>query len=87
MPATVAAKQPIRVGWRNAPGDRFDWIGIWKAGDGDLFNYYGFAYVRARVAGHTTLAGLAPGRYVARLLADDGYAVLAQRSFTVAPRR
>ena len=59
VPATVAAKQPIRVAWRNAPGDRFDWIGIWKAGDGDLFNYYGFAYVRARVAGHATLAGLA----------------------------
>ena len=87
VPATVAAKQPIRVAWRNAPADRFDWIGIWKAGDGDLFNYYGFAYTRARVAGHARLDGLPPGRYVARLLADDGYAVLAQRSFTVAPRR
>ena len=81
------AKQPIRVAWRNAPADRFDWIGIWKAGDADLFNYYGFAYTRARVAGHTRLAGLAPGRYVARLLTDDGYAVLAQRTFTVVPRR
>ena len=87
VPATVPAKQPIRVAWRNAPADRFDWVGIWKAGDGDLFNYYGFAYTRARVAGHARLDGLPPGRYVARLLTDDGYAVLAQRSFTVAPRR
>ena len=69
------------------PPEWRDWIGIWKAGDGDLFNYYGFAYTRARVAGHARLDGLPPGRYVARLLTDDGYAVLAQRSFTVAPRR
>jgi endonuclease/exonuclease/phosphatase family metal-dependent hydrolase len=88
VPATVTAKRPVRVAWRNAPGDRFDWVGIWKAGDADLFDYSAFAYTRARVAGHTSFAGgLAPGRYVARLLADDGYAVLAQRSFTVLPRR
>ena len=87
VPATLRARSPIRVAWRNAPADRFDWVGIWKAGEADLFAYRGFAYTGARVAGRTRLPGLPPGRYVARLLADDGYAVLAQATFTVAARR
>jgi hypothetical protein len=36
------------------------------------------------VAGSTTFSGLAPGRYVVRLMKDDGYAELAKASFTVA---
>jgi uncharacterized protein (DUF2141 family) len=40
-------------------------------------------YTGATVAGSTTFAGLAPGRYVVRLMKDDGYAELAKASFTV----
>ena len=36
------------------------------------------------VAGSTRFSGLAPGRYVVRLMMDDGYAELAKASFTVA---
>jgi hypothetical protein len=35
------------------------------------------------VSGSTRLTGLSPGRYVVRLLKDDGYATLAQSSFRV----
>jgi endonuclease/exonuclease/phosphatase family metal-dependent hydrolase len=75
----------VRVAWHNAPGYRRDWIGIWKAGDVDLYNdYLTFAYTGATVAGSTTIGGLKPGRYVARLMKDDGYAELAKTRFTVA---
>ena len=76
----------VRVAWHNAPGYRRDWIGIWKRGDTDLYNdYLTFAYTgRDAWPASTTIAGLAPGRYVARLMKDDGYAELAKTSFTVA---
>ena len=90
-PARSAPARAIRISWRNAPAYRRDWVGIWKAGDPDLYNgYLTFAYTGATVAGATRIAGDAktfpPGRYVARLLKDDGYGVLAQARFTVAPR-
>ena len=88
----VRAGGAIRVAWRNAPGYRRDWVGIWKAGDPDLYNaYLTFAYTGARVAGRTRIAGDAgtfpPGRYVVRLMKDDGYGVLAAARFSVRPRR
>jgi hypothetical protein len=87
-PARVRAGRSIRVSWANAPGFRRDWVGIWKAGDNDLYNdYLTFVYTGATVAGATTIAGdrstYPPGRYVVRLVKDDGYGVLAQSSFTV----
>jgi hypothetical protein len=81
----VRARQRVRATWHNAPGYRRDWVGIWKAGDVDLYNdYLTFAYTDLSVSGSTTFSGLAPGRYVARLMKDDGYAELARSSFTVA---
>ncbi len=87
----VRAGAPIRVRWRDAPGFRRDWVGVWKAGAKDLYNdYLTFAYTGAKVAGATTIAGDAktfpPGRYVVRLMRDDGYAELARSSFRVRPR-
>ena len=72
-----------RISWRNAPGQRRDWVGVWKAGATDLYNdYLAFAYTGARVSGATTIR-LPPGRYVVRLMRDDGYAELARSSFRV----
>jgi endonuclease/exonuclease/phosphatase family metal-dependent hydrolase len=87
----VVAGRPIRVAWGNAPAMRRDWVGIWKAGDPDLYNdYLTFVYTGATVAGTTTIAGDArtfpPGRYVVRLMKDDGYAELARAAFTVVRR-
>ena len=90
-PRTVRAGRSIRVTWRNAPGFRRDWVGIWKAGDADLYNgYLTFVYTAATVDGRTTIAGDAkafpPGRYVVRLMRDDGYGELARASFRVVRR-
>ena len=87
----VRAGRSIRLAWRNAPAHRRDWVGIWKAGDPDLYNgYLTFVYTGATVDGVTRIAGdrrtFPPGRYVARLLKDDGYGVLASARFRVAPR-
>ena len=81
----VTTGDHVRVAWRNAPGYRRDWIGIYKQGDTDLYNdYLTFRYTGATVAGSTTIADrLAPGRYVVRLMKDDGYAELARAAFRV----
>ena len=71
-PATVERGRAIRVRVaQRARRTGFDWIGIWKRGDNDLYNdYLSFAYTRARVAGRDARSpGCAPGRYVARLMA------------------
>jgi endonuclease/exonuclease/phosphatase family metal-dependent hydrolase len=90
-PRRVRAGRSIRVTWSNAPGMRRDWVGIWKAGDNDLYNdYLTFVYTGATVAGSTTIEGDArtfpPGRYVVRVMKDDGYAELARAAFTVVRR-
>ena len=87
----VRVGRKIRVSWHNAPAQRFDWVGIYKAGDPDLYNdYLAFAYTGATVAGRTAFAGsrkwYPPGRYVARLMRDDGYGVLAEVPFTIVER-
>jgi hypothetical protein len=71
------------------PGNRFDWVGIFKAGPTlDLYGYYGFSYLGALPSGRMSMTAadlgkLAPGRYVAGLFLDDGYSLLARTSFRV----
>jgi hypothetical protein len=87
--ASVKSGDPIYVSWSNAPGNKFDWIGIYSATDPDLYNYLGYLYTNATVAGSVTFKtedfgdALAPGEYEARLLRDDAYVELAIVKFTV----
>ena len=84
-----ARGQPIRLSWSGMPGNRFDWVGIFRAGRTlDLYGYLGFSYLGALPTGRMSmttadLGRLAPGRYVAGLFLDDGYALLARTSFRV----
>jgi endonuclease/exonuclease/phosphatase family metal-dependent hydrolase len=84
-----APGQPIRLRWSGMPGNRFDWVGIFRGGKRlDLYGYLGFSYLGALPSGRTTMTSadlgrLAPGRYVAGLLMDDGYGLLARTSFRV----
>ncbi len=81
----------ITVRWHNAPAMRWDWVGIYAAGDPDVYNnYWAYAYTGASVNGSVvfdaSLVGedmLPPGDYEVRLLLDDGYSVLASAAFTV----
>lgn len=88
-----APGEPVNLRWRNAPGNRLDWIAILEAGaPRDSEDYVAYGYIGADSSGALALDGetaefgwpLPPGRYVARLLEDDGYAVLAESGeFTV----
>jgi endonuclease/exonuclease/phosphatase family metal-dependent hydrolase len=81
--------QPIGLRWSGMPGNKYDWVGIYRATRPlDLYGYYGFSYIGALPAGRLSmttadLGKLAPGRYVAGLFLDDGYALLARTSFRV----
>jgi hypothetical protein len=81
----VTVGEQVRVAWSNAPGYRRDWIGIYRHDNADLYNgYLTFAYTDAAVAGSLTITDhLKPGRYVARLMKDDGYAELTRAGFRV----
>ncbi len=85
----VAPGAPIEVRWSGAPGNRFDWVGLYAAGDPDQGNYLAFLYTRGRRSGavvfdRDAIGGrLDPGRYEARLMLDDGYVALARAPFAV----
>jgi hypothetical protein len=82
---------PVTASWRNAPGMKFDWVAIYKAGETNPMNYVGYVYTDATVEGSKAIgkdalgADLEPGKYEVRLLKDDCYDTLAAASFEVAP--
>jgi len=84
-----APGESIRLRWSGLPGNKFDWVGIFKARPNfNVYGYYGFKYVNALPSGRMSMTTadtgrLAPGRYVAGLFRDDGYAVLAKTGFVV----
>lgn len=86
---SYAAGEPIVATWDNAPGNRFDWLGIYAKDDPADDNYQFFFYVNSAVTGSLTLDkdllgdALPPGDYDVRLMRDDAYMRLAGTSFTV----
>ncbi len=79
---------PIRLRFGGAPANKLDWVGIYREGEDDLYQYFGFKYTAARPSGRISftkadLGTLAPGRYRATLMLDDGYSVLAETGFRV----
>jgi endonuclease/exonuclease/phosphatase family metal-dependent hydrolase len=86
---TVKQADPLTVSWTGAPGFKYDWIGVYAAGDPNLYNYLAFAYTGAVLDGTLTLTPdlyfqvLEPGDYELRLMSDDHYVTLATAPFTV----
>lgn len=85
---TYTVGAPIVVSWENLPANRWDWIGIYLAGDPDLYNYYAFAYTDSQSSGTIsldveTIGELEPGAYVVRVMEDDWYVMMAEAEFTV----
>jgi endonuclease/exonuclease/phosphatase family metal-dependent hydrolase len=84
-----ADHEAITVTWKNAPGHRRDWLGIYKAGDPDQWNYLAFLYTGAAIEGTATFdeaaigGPLEGGDYEMRLMRDDAYMVLATTPFSV----
>jgi endonuclease/exonuclease/phosphatase family metal-dependent hydrolase len=85
--------EPIEVGWKGAPGMSLDWVSVFRCRHGRCAGpggYQTYDYTHTRIAGSLRLSRhdakiegsdwpLPPGRYIARLLVDDGY-VVAGRS-------
>jgi endonuclease/exonuclease/phosphatase family metal-dependent hydrolase len=82
---SFTAAEAITVEWQNAPDNRYDWVGIYPAGESDLYNYLGFLYTEQASSGEVSFSdlGLAPGDYEVRLMRDDWYVVLASSTFSV----
>jgi endonuclease/exonuclease/phosphatase family metal-dependent hydrolase len=91
VPATIAHGDPIRVSWTAAPGDRWDWIGIYRRGaDPHVAYYLLWTYTDGTVQGSASLGRdavgrfpLPPGRYTAMLLVDDSYRPVATADFDI----
>ena len=87
--ARYKSGESIAVSWLNAPGNRLDWLGIYKVGETDLYNYAGYVYTDATVDGKTTIdeaalgGPLEPGDYELRLMRDDAYVLLTKTTFKV----
>ena len=95
--AGYAVGEPIGVSWSRAPGMALDWVSVFRctaAGCDGNDAYLVYAYTGNRIAGGLRLGPasvegnatwpLPPGRYVVRLLVDDGLRSVAQsRRFSV----
>ncbi len=91
--ATYKAGDPIHASWRDAPGSRWDWIGIYaRGGDPLVDSYLYYVYTGQTVAGSVVVDEtgegdwpIPAGKYDAHYLLDDGYVSLASAPFTVTP--
>jgi endonuclease/exonuclease/phosphatase family metal-dependent hydrolase len=98
---TYRPGEPVRVSWDRAPGEHLDWVGLYRCTRlcDDPGSYLAYRYTRTRIEGSLALSDvvlpgegeppwpLPPGQYVARLLVDDSYHVVAQTArFSVLPR-
>jgi exonuclease III len=91
---SYAVGEPIDLTWRDAPGSRWDWIGIYKRGGDPLVDSLPlYVYTDQGVQGSVLVDEnalpwdiewpLPAGDYDAHYLLDDGYESLASTPFTV----
>jgi hypothetical protein len=82
--------EPITATWNFAPGNRWDWIAVYKLGGNPHVAYYKmWQYTHSTVEGSFTFNDhvygfpLDPGEYSVYLLQDDSYNKLAAGHFSV----
>jgi hypothetical protein len=88
---TVAEGDPIELSWSGAPGNRWDWLGVYRRGDDPLVDsYLGWAYTEATIDGELRIDEASEGRwplpageYSIYLLEDDAYDILAGADLTI----
>jgi endonuclease/exonuclease/phosphatase family metal-dependent hydrolase len=90
---TLEGDQKLEIAWSYAPGNRFDWFGVYRAGvDPKIGFNRTWRYLDARVDGNTTIGPgapgpaawpLTPGRYELRLCLDDSYRCPVSSPFRV----
>jgi hypothetical protein len=88
---TYEERRPIQVEWQAAPGNRWDWVGIYRRGaDPKVAYYIMWTYTDVAVEGSATFDDdahgpwpLEPGDCSVYLLEDDSYKLLAGGDSTV----
>jgi endonuclease/exonuclease/phosphatase family metal-dependent hydrolase len=81
--SSYAPGEDIKVRWANGPGNKLDYVALFPVHEPSVYGYVAYKYVNAKPEGGfalTTkdLGRLGPGDYVARLMLDDGYSVIAE---------
>ncbi len=85
------AGEPIELGWRFTPGNRADWVGVYRRdADPNRASYLSWVYTGGTVEGSAILDAdspgawpLQPGAYTVYLLRDDSYVALARGDFRI----
>jgi endonuclease/exonuclease/phosphatase family metal-dependent hydrolase len=90
---TLEGDQPLEVEWRFGPGNRYDWMAIYRAGVSARVGYWrAYRYLKGAVDGTMEIAAgargyggwpLKPGAYEVRLCLDDSYRCRVSEPFTV----
>lgn len=93
---TIAQKQygvgdPVSVTWSDAPGNKWDWLGVYKRGaDPNVASYKLWAYTNATISGEAVIGDgfvgawpLPAGEYDVVLMQDDSYEELARATFSI----
>lgn len=90
---TLEGDQALEVSWAFAPGNRFDWLGVFRAGlDAKSGSIKAWRYTEGLVEGSTRLGPhvrgaaswpLPPGEYAVHLCLDDSYRCRVSAPFSV----
>ena len=88
---TFAVGDPVVVNVRNAPGERWDWLGIYKRGaNPNVAPYLMWSYTSSAIDGQISLGPYAhghwplpAGKYTVYLLRDDMYVTMARADFRI----
>lgn len=90
---TLEGDQRLEVSWSFAPGNRFDWLAVYRAGvSAKEGPFKAWRYLDARIEGSSTIGPgargpapwpLPPGRYEVRICLDDSYRCRASTGFRV----
>lgn len=88
---SYVAGEAITVTWTGAPGNRWDWVGIYEEGaDPNVSSYLAWGYTGATIEGSAVFDRAARGAwplpaggYSVYLLADDSYRSLASGTFVI----
>jgi len=90
---TLEGGQALEVSWSYAPGNRFDWLGVFRAGrTAKTGAIQAWRYSDARIEGSTPIGPgargpapwpLPPGRYEVHLCLDDSYRCRVAAGFRV----
>ncbi len=74
----VTIEELVSVSFEGAPGNEYDWIGIYKT-DADNFDFYTYAYLYGEKEGTIELyMPEEPGQYQLRMFVDDTYTGIAE---------